>query len=252
MHHRLDDFFSCLSSSCSPQQTWNETVSFQKSLGFDLVMYGYARGDPNNAGTEVVTRSNFPSAYQEIYRQEHYYRQDPVVKYCITNLPPFLVGRDAIRLWPKNKQSLSAVQSHIIEEAAACGMTTGVAIPLRSPGRHPIAGISLSNAMRVTEFEHFMSEWGHLAHLAALYAHTCMQMQLQQPAKTSSDTGLTSRERECLLWTSRGLSSKEIGTQLNLSNKTVDFHIANAMHKLDAATRSQAVVQAVALGLLEP
>jgi len=63
---------------------------------------------------------------------------------------------------------------------------------------------------------------------------------------------LSARERECLLWVSRGLSSREMAKRLGLSAKTVDFHIANAMSKLEVATRSHAVARAFTLGLLEP
>ena len=98
-----------------------------------------------------------------------------------------------------------------------------------------------------------MSEWGQVAHLAALYAHTRMQMQIQTEEENSfSGTVLSLREQECLRRVSRGISSKEAAQQMGLSPKTIDFHIANAMTKLRAATRSQAVVRAITLGLLEP
>jgi len=131
-------------------------------------------------------------------------------------------------------------------------MSIGVAIPLRSPGRYPLAGMSLSNAMRPAEFDRFMADWGPLAHLAALYAHTRMQILPQKPPTAISDLALTPREHECLLWVSRGLSSKEISQKVGLGVKTVEYHLAKAMRKLEVTTRSHAVARAIALGLLEP
>jgi len=252
MNGSLDGFLSRLNGTQSIQETWDETVSFLKSFGFDLVEYGYAGVSSTRTAAEVTTLSNFPAAYQERYRQEQYYRDDPVVRYCANNLPPLRVGRDALALWPDQGRGLTAIQHRIINEAADCGMAVGVVIPLRSPGRYPLGGMSLSNAMPPSEFGRFLAKWGQLAQLAALYAHTRLQMLLQKPERATSDAVLSPRERECLLWASRGLSSKKIALRIGLSAKTVDFHIAKVLSKLEVATRSHAVARAIAFGLLEP
>lgn len=252
MNTHIDRFLSRLGATRSVQQTWDETVSFQKSLGFDLIEYGYSSVIADPVCMEIVTLSNFPTAYQDRYRQEHYHRDDPVVRHCIDSLSPLPVGRDSLGLWPNGGRDLSAIQRRIVDDAAECGMKVGVAIPLRSPGRHPIAGMSLSNSMRPSEFRRFIARCGDVAHLAALHAHTHLQMQLQTLENSHSDIVLSSRERECLLWVSRGLSSKRTAAQIGLSSKTVDFHVANAMEKLGVSTRGQAVLRAVTLGLLEP
>jgi DNA-binding NarL/FixJ family response regulator len=63
---------------------------------------------------------------------------------------------------------------------------------------------------------------------------------------------LNDREIETLTWSARGKTSDEIALILGLSKRTVDFHIDNARTKLGVATRTQAVVQAVAGRLIEP
>jgi hypothetical protein len=124
--------------------------------------------------------SNFPAAYQQCYRAEQHYRNDPVVRHCMGSLAPLRVGRDSLPLWPDRGRQLTKVQRRIVNQAAECGMAVGIAIPLRAPGRHPIAGMSLSNAMRPAEFEDFMAEWGQVTQLDALHEHTRMQIQLQE------------------------------------------------------------------------
>jgi len=256
MNDHLASYIARLGAVQSVGQAWDETVAFERSLGFELIEYGYAAAregtaemQPDPAEIEVVTLSNFPAAYRERYRRERYSRDDPVVRHCVGSLSPRPVGRDAVAPWPGG---LTILQRRIVDEAAECGMTVGVAIPLRSPGRYPLAGISLSNAMRPTEFKRLWAEWGEVAHLAALYAHTRVQMLLQTRADTGPTVVLSARERECLRWVSRGLSSRNMAARLGLSPKTVDFHVANAMSKLGVATRGQAVLHAVTLGLLEP
>jgi DNA-binding CsgD family transcriptional regulator len=56
---------------------------------------------------------------------------------------------------------------------------------------------------------------------------------------------LSKREREVLELISEGLSGAEIATRLVLSPETVRTHIRNAMGKLGASTRSQAVALAL-------
>jgi DNA-binding response OmpR family regulator len=63
---------------------------------------------------------------------------------------------------------------------------------------------------------------------------------------------LNERETETLTWVARGKTSAQIAHKLGLVKRTVDFHVDNARIKLGAATRSEAVMKAVAAGLIEP
>jgi len=63
---------------------------------------------------------------------------------------------------------------------------------------------------------------------------------------------LNERERECLTWSARGKTSPEIAAILNLSKRTVNFHIENACRKLNVATRTEAVVKAASGRLISP
>jgi DNA-binding response OmpR family regulator len=63
---------------------------------------------------------------------------------------------------------------------------------------------------------------------------------------------LNDREVETLTWAARGKTSSEIAQILELSKRTVDFHIDNAREKLGAATRTEAVLKAATGRLIEP
>jgi DNA-binding response OmpR family regulator len=63
---------------------------------------------------------------------------------------------------------------------------------------------------------------------------------------------LNDREIETLTWAARGKTSAEIAKLLDLSKRTVDFHIENARAKLGVSTRIQAAVKAAAGRLIEP
>lgn len=67
-----------------------------------------------------------------------------------------------------------------------------------------------------------------------------------------SEFRLTEREIEVLTWVARGKSSADIATILEISERTVNFHLDNAMRKAGVATRVQAAVKCALLGLIEP
>jgi DNA-binding CsgD family transcriptional regulator len=62
--------------------------------------------------------------------------------------------------------------------------------------------------------------------------------------------GITARELEILTLIARGLSNREIATQLFVSENTVKTHCARTYDKLGAARRTQAVQRGKELGLL--
>jgi ATP/maltotriose-dependent transcriptional regulator MalT len=66
----------------------------------------------------------------------------------------------------------------------------------------------------------------------------------------ATPAGLTSRELEVLGLLREGLSNAEIAARLVVAMKTVDHHVSAILSKLSVANRRQAVVAAVALGLI--
>jgi DNA-binding NarL/FixJ family response regulator len=59
---------------------------------------------------------------------------------------------------------------------------------------------------------------------------------------------LTDREAEVLTLAARGFTNKAIAVQLNISDRTVQGHLAKIFTKLQAASRTEAVMRAVSLG----
>jgi DNA-binding CsgD family transcriptional regulator len=61
---------------------------------------------------------------------------------------------------------------------------------------------------------------------------------------------VTPRESEILAWVAAGKSDWAIAQILNISGKTVNFHVENAKRKLGVGTRVQAVLLAMRCGLI--
>ncbi|MBI5955355.1 MAG: response regulator transcription factor [Chloroflexi bacterium] len=61
---------------------------------------------------------------------------------------------------------------------------------------------------------------------------------------------LTDRELDVLRLTAKGFTNKAIGVQLSISDRTVQGHLAHIFAKLQANSRTEAVMRGVALGLI--
>jgi DNA-binding NarL/FixJ family response regulator len=61
---------------------------------------------------------------------------------------------------------------------------------------------------------------------------------------------LTDREHETLVYAARGLTNKQIGKAMFISDRTVQGHLQNIYQKLGVTTRTEAVTTALARGLL--
>jgi DNA-binding NarL/FixJ family response regulator len=69
-------------------------------------------------------------------------------------------------------------------------------------------------------------------------------------AERTVATSLSSREIEVLQMFADGCSTVEVGEQLYISAKTVKNHLVSIYEKLDARDRTQAVLQAVRMGII--
>ena len=69
--------------------------------------------------------------------------------------------------------------------------------------------------------------------------------------RAEQDTTLTPREIEVLTLLAEGASNKSIALRLGISVHTVKFHVASLLDKFEAIGRTDAVTQAVRLGVIQ-
>lgn len=120
------------------------------------------------------------------------------------------------------------------------GMEEGIALPLHGPtgfcgyfalSRHKREPIRLQN------FFH-LSYLGHILQEQAL------------PLFSPEQSGLSCREKECLFWVSEGKTSWEIAQILGITERTVNFHLNNAIRKSGCKNRYQTVAKNIITGEL--
>ncbi len=85
--------------------------------------------------------------------------------------------------------------------------------------------------------------------LDAALAHKLMA-RLAAKTREPAVEALTERELQILTLTGKGYTNKAIGMQLSISDRTVQNHLANIFQKLNAESRTEAVMRAVSLGLI--
>ena len=74
---------------------------------------------------------------------------------------------------------------------------------------------------------------------------------LEAPDPTDDERVITKREEEVLQHIADGCSTPEVAERLYISQKTVKNHLASIYQKLDARDRTQAVLQAVRMGIVQ-
>lgn len=77
-------------------------------------------------------------------------------------------------------------------------------------------------------------------------------MTADQGGPSPETPNLTAREIECIRLAAQGLTIGETARQIQVAERTVEFHLGNAMRKLGAANKLRAVVVALRLKLIEP
>jgi LuxR family transcriptional regulator len=92
-----------------------------------------------------------------------------------------------------------------------------------------------------------LADFGLLAHVF----HETAYPLFDRDARVSTKMRLTERERECLRYSAKGLSAKEISRIIDRSVPTVVMHLNAAAKKLGAKNRTQAVVRATHYRLLD-
>ncbi|MEW6030289.1 MAG: response regulator [Chloroflexota bacterium] len=70
----------------------------------------------------------------------------------------------------------------------------------------------------------------------------------KRPSEKTPVEPLTDRELDVLRLAAKGYTNKAIGVQLNISDRTVQGHLAHIFAKLRANSRTEAVMRAVSLG----
>jgi DNA-binding CsgD family transcriptional regulator len=216
-------------------------------VGFDNVSYVGGRAfNPRGGGHAVWTRppvviNTFPVEFLSLYHRQDLSRVDPIVHETLRHRLPFSWDAEGLsKITPPEKDFLFLAHDFKI--------VRGLTVPVYGPAGD-FALFSFVSSANSTAFNKMIRRHGHMLHLAAIYSHQLLSTfaERQRP-----DTRLTPREIEVLQWTALGKTMGEIGEIIGLSDKTIQYHMYNAMKKLGVYSKAAATAKAVVLGLIQP
>jgi LuxR family transcriptional regulator, quorum-sensing system regulator SolR len=107
----------------------------------------------------------------------------------------------------------------------------------------------LSRSSKPFDYNELHRSWA-LTKWMADTVHAAMSRWCLPRVAPEASAVLTEREREALLWSIEGKTASEIAQLIGVSERTVNFHLANVTRKLNSVNKVQAASKAVALGLL--
>jgi DNA-binding CsgD family transcriptional regulator len=225
--------------SRTEQEFRDQIVRFSQQLGFETVS-AITVIDRPMANPDFFAVDNAPPAFRDTIDDKSLGRIDPVLQHCKSQSVPIIWNQDTY-----TKQGLG----DLWEEQASFGYRTGVCLALHMPeGRHFVLGVDREQAMPKDPIE--VTRIVADLQLFAVHAQDAALRILVPPEAQSERPALTPRELECLRWTMEGKTAWETGELLGISERTAVLHINNAMHKLGCASKHQAVLKALRLGLI--
>ncbi|CAA7625724.1 LuxR family transcriptional regulator [Magnetospirillum sp. UT-4] len=204
--------------------------------GYTYHLYRPGRGS-------LVYIGDWQAEWSQRYADQGYLDIDPVVERLLRSVTPFL-WQDTVAQRPTG-----APERVVLNEARDFGLKAGAEIPIHEHG-FGVATFSVFSE-RESDFVKAWAEYKHNLHIFSLYFHE-KYASLLPPDEELAPPALSRRERECLVWTSRGKTAWEVAEILHISERTVKLYLDAATRKLGSFSKHHAVVKAVLNRIILP
>jgi DNA-binding CsgD family transcriptional regulator len=129
----------------------------------------------------------------------------------------------------------------ILQRASKYGLQDGYCFPLKGRDCRPTLMLIVGDFSAVEASALVILEMAVLAY----YRRACALFPESTELGSHPQGELSDRERETLTWVAKGKTDWEIAQLLEISERTVHYHIENAKKKMMVPTRLQAVVEAI-------
>jgi DNA-binding CsgD family transcriptional regulator len=189
------------------------------------------------------------------YIQENFTSCDPVVfRSAATNTPFIWTDCPEFHEHGRRRGRKSKAR-RVLEAAYDFGYTQGFIVPVHAVDQVGAPASAMFSMYWSGAPERFiapdmMPGWLRLATLS--YHERMIELRGLAASEHSQRPSLTDRERECLAWACRGKTNDETATIMGIGERTVEFHIQNAMSKLGVHNKVHAIAVAIRLGLIAP
>ena len=232
------DLLDGLAEKPTPEFCFERIAEQARDIGFEYCAHGTRLPVPITR-PRTTMHSNYPEAWQRRYHEQSYIDIDPTVAHGMRTSVP-VVWNDAFFARVNARQMWLEAQEH--------GLRHGWAQSRRDPeGTYSLLALARSEgALTVAELQRLQPRMQWLVHAA----HEAMRASSHDPAREPPAINLSDREIDVLRWTAEGKTSADVAEILNISERTVNFHINSVVVKLGACNKTSAAVRAAMLGLL--
>lgn len=183
--------------------------------------------------------NGYPPEWVQRYQQMQYLAVDPVIAHVEKSLKPVI--------WDQIKRPTNIIK-RFFSDARTYQVGHGITMPIYGRSGE-IALLSLARNEPITTDENERSELIKMLSLYAPYVHEQVhEVALSKGEEEVLRKHLTPREVACLRCAADGMTSYEIGRSLDISERTVVFHLTNASEKLGVRSRQNAVTKAITSG----
>jgi DNA-binding CsgD family transcriptional regulator len=240
MNHILQAFLNAAGNSRTLPRLESAMTAYCHNSA--LSGFGYL-GFPHSLSVDSnpIHLSNYPAAWQDEYMSDALYDTDAVVLDSKRSSLPII--------WSLDNIAARGVEAKaVFERAANYNIHSVCTIPIRDKiGR--LSAITFASEEKLGLFQAFLKENLAFLHLAAAFLQANVD-RLTQDNPDVMQYNLTPREMSILQYISDGLTNKDAAEKLGITERTVTFHIDNAIHKLCARNRPHAVAMAIRYGLI--
>lgn len=232
-----------LQKNAQTEQTLQQVCEkFCSYVGFEYYLFAICKLTSLSA-PEITTITNYPEEWIKYYFEEKLQRFDPVVRYCFEQVSPIRWG-DLQNL----PEYASPEGDAIFKKAAELGLAHGISIPLKAhTGETCIFSLATANAADINN--RFDSALSPAQTFSTELFNNLTRIKLTLDEKKEN---LTARELECIFWACEGKTTWEMSQILDITERTVIFHLTSATKKLGAVNRQHAVAKAITTGLIKP
>ena len=172
-----------------------------------------------------------PQIWLDEYTAANFMAVDPVLSEVAVALQPF-AWSDVAR-----RRKLDAREERVLQHAAAHGMHDGFVVPVFGVGGN-------TSLVNLAGRECDLSEVTR-ASLTAASLYFVNQLAALRHRHERTSVKLSRREIEIMRWIAAGKSDWQVGQILEISAKTVNYHVERVKRKLGVASRTQAVIAAL-------
>ncbi len=223
-------------------------LSMVRNLGFDSFMYGMCTNEtrPHHESRGYVW-TTLPREWVAQYDRNAYVEIDPRLAETWNRTAPLI--------WDAATMGGDRRVREFLSHAAQYGVRSGVVVSFQDPDHARIIVALNSNLSPVDSLRQSLirRNLGEIMLLATGFHDIFMAHFVDRGVPPGQQGApLSPREIQCLELAARGRTSVEIGRQLGVAPRTVDFHFSNMISKLGVHNRHEAIAKGARLGLIPP